>query len=904
MQLFNSHISNDRKTRIVFYSAVSALFVLMLLSIFPIASQREVSATATESTINLSVSAQQVYMFIRTSPTGVFMKSDDLGINVKTTNYTGYTLGVITKDGQDKLINEELDDCKEQMGYGTDHDKSEKCYIGTLSSAVAESDYKDNTDYNNTWGFKPSKLNSIANTSNFYPAPATKTVLDVTDKPNSTNNQYSLAVGLRLDNTIPDGYYTNGLIISAVANEINYSIKFEDNTGDETVDNLPAIIASSTAATRIQLPSTIPSRKGYTFAKWCLGTVSENGTVCTGVDYLPSTEETPSYFGIDQTADNTNIKLYAVWNTNEYTCYKRFRLQNADGTYPETYEADGSSKVTTGQSCTYQKTIDHYEPQNRTVGNIKENITISLDIPRKEYWIVVEHNEDFIESVTGTGSYLWGAEVPITATVKEGGKFTGWTQTSGDTITFADASAASTTLIMPASNATIYANGSESYSGYFFSNFTAEMCQTLATEDGYSIRDDRDNQDYTVRSIIGQCWMTKNLNIAGGTTLTPEYTNISANYTLPESSEQGFNDGTVEANVINSGIDVCNYSKCLSYYSFKAAAAGNNPSTGSITEDICPKGWKIPSQADYDGVKSSYDNLQTSPLKATFANYYKDSAYVTGQGGYVWTSDVSDADKAYYINFNGGAYLVNDELGKNAGMPVRCIMKTGSITNNTPEPDPTYMQDVTPSVVNRIANSTTVTLIDRRDGKSYNVVKTNGRLWMTENLNLSGGTTLTPNLSNVSSNYTLPSSNYYAFNDNATAAVYNSYSSNCTNSISCFSYYSYVAATAGSNPSSGNASQDICPKGWKLPTKNEYKSLLNNQYSGSTPPISAPFAGVFAGYLSGSYDGGGSTGFYWTSTAEDADYADALVYNSNSAYVNSNFNSKNNGYAVRCVSKN
>jgi uncharacterized protein (TIGR02145 family) len=904
MQLLSSHISNDKKSRIVFYSAVTALFILTLLAIFPAASEREVSAAATESTINLSVSASQVSMFIRTSPTGVFMKSDDLGINVKTNNYTGYTLSIMTKDGNDKLVNGELDNCKTEMGYGTDHDHSDKCYINSLSSAVSESDYNSNAAYNNTWGYKPSKLNSSVN-ANFQPAPTTKSVLDATEAANTANNTYTLAVGLRLDNTIPDGTYNNAFIISAVANEINYSIKFEDNTEDSTVANLPDIIASSTAETRIKLPSTIPTRKGYTFSKWCLGEVTEKGTVCNGVDYLPSTEQTPSYFGIDQTADNTNIKLYAVWTANINQVEYRIRYQNADGTYPQEYESYKQS-VPTGGCIDYNVNPDpkYYESAGQIVCPT-EDAVVELNLARKTYTLTIEHNEEHIESVTGAGTYRWGEEIAISATPKEGSKFTQWhngtypvINTDSGVSQIADEYSASTTATMSIHDATIYADGAEEYTGEYFSTFTLEKCNTLAVDDDYSIRDDRDNQDYTVRSLIGKCWMTKNLNIAGGITLTPEFTNISEDYYLPEADADAFIDGTAKADVFNSNRTECNINNpCYSYYSFMAAAAGANPDSGSITEDICPKGWKIPSAAEYNNLHASYTNLQKSAFKATFANIYRNGAYMGGQGGYLWTSDVYDSGKAYYINYNGLAYINNYELGKSVGLPIRCVMKTTSTSELT------YMQDVTPNAVSNTAESTTATLIDRRDGNSYKVVKANGKLWMTENLNLAGGTVLTPTLSNVTSNFTLPLSGYNSFTSNTKASVYNSSSTNCTDSISCYSYYSYVAATAGSNPSSGNAKQDICPKGWRLPTKNDYIGLLNSRYSGSTPPTTAPFTGVFAGYISGSYDGGGSSGFYWTSTAESADDANALVFNTNSAYVNSNFNSKNSGYAVRCVSK-
>ena len=73
---------------------------------------------------------------------------------------------------------------------------------------------------------------------------------------------------------------------------------------------------------------------------------------------------------------------------------------------------------------------------------------------------------------------------------------------------------------------------------------------------------------------------------------------------------------------------------------------------------------------------------------------------------------------------------------------------------------------------------------------------------MTKNLDLDGGTVLTPALSDVPNNYTLPTSstNFTGAIDNKNAAgvVYNSNSTDCS-ANECFSYYSWTAATAGTS---------------------------------------------------------------------------------------------------------
>ena len=101
----------------------------------------------------------------------------------------------------------------------------------------------------------------------------------------------------------------------------------------------------------------------------------------------------------------------------------------------------------------------------------------------------------------------------------------------------------------------------------------------MEEEHTYILKDARDEQDYTVAKLKdGKIWMTKNLNLAGGTVITSELSDVPANYTLPtangfqegnklpESSQEGFSDNTM-AYVYNTGnsTDNCARPGCYSY---------------------------------------------------------------------------------------------------------------------------------------------------------------------------------------------------------------------------------------------------------------------------------------------------------------------------------------------------
>ena len=171
--------------------------------------------------------------------------------------------------------------------------------------------------------------------------------------------------------------------------------------------------------------------------------------------------------------------------------------------------------------------------------------------------------------------------------------------------------------------------------------------------------------------------------------------------------------------------------------------------------------------------------------------------------------------------------------------------------------DVTYMQDLTAAQCSGSPDGATATLRDRRDNNTYTIAKINDNCWMTQNLRLSGGRTLTSADSNVASNYTIPTAPL-AGNDGSYTAGQIQDSGNTTTGY----WYNFCAASAGTDCSetSQNTIYDICPKGWKLPTRDEADTITI-----STKYFSA-FSPVVGGYY---YEGSLSStdkGFWWSHT--------------------------------------
>jgi len=212
------------------------------------------------------------------------------------------------------------------------------------------------------------------------------------------------------------------------------------------------------------------------------------------------------------------------------------------------------------------------------------------------------------------------------------------------------------------------------------------------------------------------------------------------------------------------------------------------------------------------------------------------------------------------------------------------------------------------------------TLIDSRDGSTYIVRKlADGNCWMTQNLRLNlTGRTLTTEDSNVIENWTAenetqiyPGARWGS--SSPTEEETNTAHSQVSENSEYGTYYNWYAATAGSGKyymSTNEASSSICPKGWQLPHAegpNSYSNLVSIYELSDTANLttkdyltSAPFSFALAGvyYYNGIIGGEGEWGDYWT-----VDVANLVTENFDLETASTNYNFKNVGFSVRCISK-
>lgn len=289
----------------------------------------------------------------------------------------------------------------------------------------------------------------------------------------------------------------------------------------------------------------------------------------------------------------------------------------------------------------------------------------------------------------------------------------------------------------------------------------------------------------------------------------------------------------------------------------------------------------------------------TNGPELALSGYFSSSSQSTaGSYGYWWSSTAYSSANAYFLYLDASRVYPSSSISRYYGYSVRCVLRT--------------MQTVA-EWGDTVKEGQTVTAVDERDGNTYTVRRlADGNLWMTQNLRLGGdqAITLTPNDSDVTSNYTLPASSTSGFSNNTASNVYVD--------ATYGGYYTWCAASAGTCTSATSdgavATGSICPKGWRLPTggsSGEF-SVLDKALggTGSNGPRSDSYlidesgpAFVRGGlYYGSSPYNQGTRGNYWSSTARSSTSAYYLSFYSSNVYPADIYN-RNGGSSVRCVAR-
>ena len=532
-------------------------------------------------------------------------------------------------------------------------------------------------------------------------------------------------------------------------------------------------------------------------------------------------------------------------------------------------------------------------------------------------------------------------------------KDTSDTNSANDTYTLSFGAKVDSTIASGAySNALTVAVTAEPRAIVYIQDLTLSDCQSRASDAAFTVTDKRDDNDYTVRYINGACWMTQNLRLAGGQTLTSEESNVVGSWEFPNNSLTLGNSYTEARSAISD--DPEHAFEYGGYYNSCATSAGTVCSQAKVdaTQDICPKGWRLPSNNEIRGITS-----YSSAFSPVYSGYYN-NGLLNYAGSYsYWWSATTYSNYSQYVLYYGNGSLYAADGDKYLGNSVRCIRSTpGTLTINfngngstggstasqqiaagntaslnangftrngyvftgwntaadgsgtsyadgvdytvTPATGDTAItlyaqwappiQTFTNTQCQSLASDNDYQVFDQRDGNVYTVRYINGACWMTQNLRLSGGRTLTSADSNVASSWSFPSTPLAGSSSSYTAPQVT-----ISSNTSYGGYYNYCAASAGtscSNSSSSNTIYDICPKDWRLPTNDEQNGIASHM---------ADFSPVTGGWYGSGTLYGTANGYWWSSTALNDSYQYYLRYYNNN--LNTGTDRRHRGYYVRCV---
>lgn len=394
------------------------------------------------------------------------------------------------------------------------------------------------------------------------------------------------------------------------------------------------------------------------------------------------------------------------------------------------------------------------------------------------------------------------------------------------------------------------------------------------------------------------------------------------------------------------------------YYNWYAATAGtgtNSVTFGNASSSICPKGWKLPTGGPDGDASKLYGatvgiitrtedtaksfTLQSHPTYIIPSGYYDSEPWNRGVIGDFWVRTTIDATiaSAFAISpsiVNPVGYSSKAQFG----FAVRCVLAQ-------PFDEIEHMQSMTSDTCSRATVNDQKVLWDNRDNKSYVIRKlADGHCWMVQNLRLGGSSaiTLTPASTNITSNFTLSaSSNTFGTSSNSATAndvninrmhdngntwlsptVVNSNSTvNTTGTPPSATqymgnYYNWYTATAGTgtyamSTNGQNATQSLCPKGWRLPTGGEITTTGNgeiltlyNTYGDNFNNFNTAFAGITSGYWHADRpELQGTRGLWWSSTAYSNIQAYSLHILNTGEIYQPRSDWKMPGYSIRCLAQ-
>ena len=689
-------------------SSSAAFLLIMAAMLFaPAASQADVSAVennsaistySTTPTVGISLPTSIDFADVLPTPSGATTTAT-ADLTITTSDSAGYSLYLYSSDGDNSLKPKISSLANISKIYATAGD------VGLTLSSLKP----------NTWGYN---LGTTAPTDDTtYSAVPTDNSTPIqtkdTSTTNSANDTYTLSFGAKVDSTIASGAYSNALTVAVTAepraivyiqdltlsdcqsraSDAAFTVTDRRDDNDYTVRYINGA-CWMTQNLRLAGGQTLASEDSNVVGSWEF----PNSSLTLGNSYTEARSaisgdpehalEYGGYYNYCAASAGTVCNDATAQDAVQDICPKGWRLptrnemsgitsySSAFSPVPGGHYTSGSLSGTGSDGYWWSATANDSNRQYNLL--YEDGIALYPDGDYDKDWgssvrcirsnpgtLTINFNGNGSTGGSTTSQQIAaGNTTSLNANgfIRTGYAFTGWnTAADGSGTSYADGADYTVTPATGNAAVTLYAQWEE----LTMQTFTNALCQTLASSANYTVKDARDDNEYTVRYINGACWMTQNLRLSGGRTLTSADSNVTSSWSFPSNSLTSGDSYTVARSAINSNTSYGGY------YNYCAASAGTVCSSSSAQDadqDICPKGWSLPTYDGMNGI-TSYSSAFSPVLSGV---YYSGSLYGTGFEGNWWSATAYSSISQYRLFYNGSSLDTNGS-GKNYGYSVRCV---------------------------------------------------------------------------------------------------------------------------------------------------------------------------------------------------------------------------------------
>ena len=208
--------------------------------------------------------------------------------------------------------------------------------------------------------------------------------------------------------------------------------------------------------------------------------------------------------------------------------------------------------------------------------------------------------------------------------------------------------------------------------------------------------DIRDGNSYRVRKLAdGNVWMTENLrlqnktisnsdsNLPSGKTVTipASSTSLWCTTNSTDCDDQLMTLDATDTSISGQGSADSTWGVYYNWYTATATYGTYSMSSGTVSYDICPKGWRLPIGGSSGEFQTLYNNYNSSALMQgdpafVLSGYRSDSSSSTSRqgsyGGY-WSSTAYSASRVHHLRLNSSDVSAAGNVPKYYGFSVRCI---------------------------------------------------------------------------------------------------------------------------------------------------------------------------------------------------------------------------------------